>query len=185
MKSFRGWRGLRKKALENERQASVKSIRRLWSEWEKEITFRVYEGNKYKRPRKSIGEGNGNSLQYSCLENPIDTGAWWATVYRVAGVGRNLETKLPPPESQQMMVKARQGWGCAGPQETGPGCGISFYGAVVCKHRPGGPSGHRKGGRQTGEESRVRKWPASQDSRPSNSASIPVAWPMSISYQAF
>ena len=30
------------------------------------------------------GEGNGNPLQYSCLENPRDGGAWWATVHRVA-----------------------------------------------------------------------------------------------------
>ena len=29
------------------------------------------------------GEGNGNPLQYSCLENPMDRGAWWATVYGV------------------------------------------------------------------------------------------------------
>ena len=32
----------------------------------------------------SIGEGNGNQLQYSCLENPMDGGAWWAAVYGVA-----------------------------------------------------------------------------------------------------
>ena len=31
-----------------------------------------------------IGEGNGNPLQCSCLENPKDVGAWWAAVYRVA-----------------------------------------------------------------------------------------------------
>ena len=31
-----------------------------------------------------IGEGNGNLLQYSCLENPRDGGAWWAAVYGVA-----------------------------------------------------------------------------------------------------
>ena len=30
------------------------------------------------------GEGNGNPLQYSCLENPMDGRAWWATVRRVA-----------------------------------------------------------------------------------------------------
>ena len=30
------------------------------------------------------GEGNGNPLQYSCLENPVDSGAWWAAVYGVA-----------------------------------------------------------------------------------------------------
>ena len=29
------------------------------------------------------GEGNDNPLQYSCLENPMDGGAWWATVHRV------------------------------------------------------------------------------------------------------
>ena len=28
-------------------------------------------------------EGNGSPLQYSCLENPVDRGAWWATVHRV------------------------------------------------------------------------------------------------------
>ena len=32
----------------------------------------------------SPGEGNGNPLQYSCLENPIDIGAWCATVHEVA-----------------------------------------------------------------------------------------------------
>ena len=33
---------------------------------------------------RSPGEGNGNPLQYSCLENPMDRGAWWATVHEVA-----------------------------------------------------------------------------------------------------
>ena len=33
---------------------------------------------------RSPGIGNGNPLQYSCLENPIDRGAWWATVNGVA-----------------------------------------------------------------------------------------------------
>ena len=32
---------------------------------------------------ESIGEGNGNPLQCSCLENPRDSGAWWAAVYGV------------------------------------------------------------------------------------------------------
>ena len=30
------------------------------------------------------GEGDGNPLQYSCLENPVDRGTWWATVHGVA-----------------------------------------------------------------------------------------------------
>ena len=33
---------------------------------------------------RSSGEGNGNPLQYSCLENPMDRGAWWTTVHGVA-----------------------------------------------------------------------------------------------------
>ena len=31
-----------------------------------------------------LGEGNGTPLQYSCLENPMDRGAWWAAVHEVA-----------------------------------------------------------------------------------------------------
>ena len=30
---------------------------------------------------RALGEGNGNPLQYSCLRNPIDRGAWWAAVH--------------------------------------------------------------------------------------------------------
>ena len=42
----------------------------------------------------SPGEGNGNPLQYSCLENPMDRGAWQAPVHRVARIGHDLATKL-------------------------------------------------------------------------------------------
>ena len=38
---------------------------------------------------RSPGEGNGNSLQYSCLENPMDRGAWQATVH---GITKELDT---------------------------------------------------------------------------------------------
>ena len=37
----------------------------------------------------SIGEGNGNPLQCSCLENPRDGGAWWAAVSGVAQIGHD------------------------------------------------------------------------------------------------
>ena len=33
---------------------------------------------------RSLGGGHGNPLQYSCLDNPLDRGAWWAIVHRVA-----------------------------------------------------------------------------------------------------
>ena len=38
----------------------------------------------YELLRELYGEGNGTPLQYSCLENPMDGGAWWAAVYGVA-----------------------------------------------------------------------------------------------------
>ena len=37
-----------------------------------------------------LGEGNGTPLQYSCLENPMDGGAWWAAVHGVAKCGKRL-----------------------------------------------------------------------------------------------
>ena len=37
-----------------------------------------------------LGEGNGNPLQYSCLENPMDGGDWWATVHRVTKSRKQL-----------------------------------------------------------------------------------------------
>ena len=41
----------------------------------------------------SPGGGNGNLLQYSCLESPMERGTWKDTVHEVTKVGRNLETK--------------------------------------------------------------------------------------------
>ena len=39
------------------------------------------------------GEGNGNPLQYSCLENTMDRGAWWATVHGVTKSWTQLSTR--------------------------------------------------------------------------------------------
>ena len=44
----------------------------------------IEENNRMRKTRDlSSGEGNGKPLQYSCLENPMDGGAWWATVHGV------------------------------------------------------------------------------------------------------
>ena len=40
-----------------------------------------------------VGEGNGNPLQNSCLENPVDRGAWWAAVH---GARTELDTTEVP-----------------------------------------------------------------------------------------
>ena len=42
---------------------------------------------------RSPGEGNGNQLQYSCLENPMARGTWWATVHRMAKSKTRLSTQ--------------------------------------------------------------------------------------------
>ena len=45
---------------------------------------------------RSPGGGNGNPLQYYCLGNPTDRGAWRATVHEAARVGHNLATTQQP-----------------------------------------------------------------------------------------
>ena len=47
---------------------------------------------------RSPGEGNGNPLQYCCLENSIGREDGWGTVHGVARVGHDLVTKPPPPQ---------------------------------------------------------------------------------------
>ena len=51
----------------------------------------------------SPGEGNGNPLQYSCLENPMDKGVWWAVVHGVARVAHGLATN--PPGADRSMLE--------------------------------------------------------------------------------
>ena len=51
-----------------------------WGHEESDTTERLH----FHFSLSCIGEGNGNPLQYSCLENPRDGGAWWAAIYGVA-----------------------------------------------------------------------------------------------------
>ena len=44
-------------------------------------------------PEDSSGEGNGNPLQYSCMGNPVDREAWWATVHGLQRVAHDLATE--------------------------------------------------------------------------------------------
>ena len=50
----------------------------------KRLAYNVGDPGSVPGPRRSSGGGNGNPLQYSCLENPVDGGAWWAAVHGVA-----------------------------------------------------------------------------------------------------
>ena len=62
------------------------------------------------------GEGSGNPLQYSCLENSMDRRSWWATVHGVTRVGHVLATKPPPPPPPPHRVRDDilmiKGWRC-------------------------------------------------------------------------
>ena len=51
----------------------VKNLPAMWEAWIQSLGW-----------GRSPGEGNGNLLQYSCLENSMDRGAWWATVDGIA-----------------------------------------------------------------------------------------------------
>ena len=61
--------------------------------------------------RSSRGE-NDNPLQYSCLGNPMDKGAWWVTVQRVTKIGHDLATKQEictrKPNMARQIEKTRQ-----------------------------------------------------------------------------
>ena len=55
----------------------------IW-EWQREKTSKYWVGQNIPSVRYYGGEGNGTPLQYSCLENPMDRGAWWAAICGVA-----------------------------------------------------------------------------------------------------
>ena len=59
---------------------------------------------------RSPGKGNGNPLQYSCLENPMDRGIWQATIHGVVRVRHDLvtktkQTKMGDRRGKQMLLK--------------------------------------------------------------------------------
>ena len=60
------------------------------------------------------GEGNGNPLQYSCLKNPRDGGAWWAAIYGVAQSQTRLKRLSSSSSSKEDMWFTKDTWrvGC-------------------------------------------------------------------------
>ena len=59
----------------------------------KESAFNAGDPGLIPESGRSPAEGNGKPLQYSCLENPMDRGALWATAYGVSRAGHDLATK--------------------------------------------------------------------------------------------
>ena len=68
-----------------------------WGCWGSDITERLH----FHFSLSCIGEGNGNLLQCSCLENPRDGGAWWAAVYGVA----QSRTRLKWLSSSKVVIR--------------------------------------------------------------------------------
>ena len=69
-----------------------------WGCEESDITERLH----FHVSLSCIGEGNGNPLQYSCLENPRDGGAWWAAVYGVTQ-SRTRQKQLRSSSSSKLL----------------------------------------------------------------------------------
>ena len=67
---------------------------RPWGRWGSDTTERLH----FHFSLSCTGEGNGNPLQCSCLENPRDRGAWWAAVY---GVAQSDTTEVTQQQQQQ------------------------------------------------------------------------------------
>ena len=73
----------REDALEEDRITTPVFLGFLGGSDSKESTCNVGDLGSIPGLGKSPGGGHGNLLQYSCLENPMDRGAWWATVHGV------------------------------------------------------------------------------------------------------
>ena len=73
---------------------------RPWGREESDTTERLH----FHFSLSCIGEGNGNPLQCSCLENPRDEGAWWAAVYGVAQSRTRLKRLSSSSSSIQMGI---------------------------------------------------------------------------------
>ena len=72
-----------------------------WGRYESGTTERLH----FHFSLSYIGEGNGNPLQCSCLENPRDGGAWWAAIHRVT----KSQTQLKRLSSQELVMDREPG----------------------------------------------------------------------------
>ena len=93
----------------------------LWGRWGSDTTERLH----FHFSLSCIGEGNGNPLQCSCLENPRDGGVWWVAVYGVA----QSQTRLKWLSSSNLESVSYSPW------RTTVVCMCIHIGRDVCIHR--------------------------------------------------
>ena len=79
----------------------------------------------------SEGEGNGNPLQYSCLENPMDGGAWWAAVDGVAESDTTERLHFHALEKEMATHSSVLAWRIPGVGEPG---GLTSMGSHRVRH---------------------------------------------------
>ena len=72
----------------------------------KASTYNVEDPGLIPGLERSPGEGNGNPLQYSCLENPMDRGAWLATVHGVTKKESEATSLSPSKAFEELEVKS-------------------------------------------------------------------------------
>ena len=86
-----------------------------WGCTESDTTERLY----FHFSLSCIGEENGNPLQYSCLENPRDSGAWWAAIYGVAQSRTQLKRLSSSSSHGRKLMEERSQHSERGRTETG------------------------------------------------------------------
>ena len=64
----------------------------------------------FQRNIQMLGDGNGNPLQYSCLENPREGGGWWAAFYGVAQSRTRLKWLSSSSSSIEILKSSLEGW---------------------------------------------------------------------------
>ena len=87
-----------------------------------------YPKGKLSMTRNKSGEGNGNPLQYSCLENPVDRGAWWAAVYSITQSWTRL--KRLSRHALEMEMATHSQYSCLESPRDGGAWRAAVYGVV-------------------------------------------------------
>ena len=89
------WMEMNERSFEPVNTASVfsisfPSVTSLVAQMVKHLAYNAGDLGSIPGSGRSSGKGNGNPLQYSCLENPMDGEAWWTTVHGVSKSGTQL-----------------------------------------------------------------------------------------------
>ena len=99
-----------------------------WGRWGSVTTEQLH----FHFPLSGIGEGNGNPLQCSCLENPRDCGAWWAATYGVAQSRtrlKRLSSSSCMPFGLQRVLKAKNHT-CTFPKRKATILSMSYFSGI-------------------------------------------------------